>query len=59
MPLEVPNRFRRIDSIRDCPKVDAVALSTAHSQILDIDWTDLMEITDVIWFMTEEGPWTK
>lgn len=46
VPLEgIPNRFRRIDSIRDCPKVDAVALSTAHSQILDIDWTNLMEIT--------------
>ena len=41
----VPDRFERIDSIENSPQVDCVVVSTAHTQVLDIDWVRLKSIS--------------
>ena len=42
---EVPDRFERIDSLNASPSVDCVVISTAHRQVLEIDWGGLKDIT--------------
>ena len=42
---EVPDRFERIDSLNASPSVDCVVISTAHRQVLEIDWESLKDIT--------------
>ena len=39
----VPDRFDRIDSLNDCPSVDCVVISTAHRQVMEIDWERLKD----------------
>ena len=41
----VPDRFERIDSLKACPSVDCVVISTAHRQVLEIDWGSLKDIS--------------
>ena len=41
---EVPDRFERIDSLNASPSVDCVVISTAHRQVLEIDWGGLKDI---------------
>ena len=41
----VPDRFERIDSLKTSPSVDCVVISTAHRQVLEIDWESLKDIT--------------
>ena len=42
---EVPDRFERIDSLKACPSVDCVVISTAHRQVLEIDWESLKDFS--------------
>ncbi|MBJ08407.1 MAG: hypothetical protein CMB63_00080 [Euryarchaeota archaeon] len=42
---EVPDRFERIDSLNASPSVDCVVISTAHRQVLEIDWGSLKDIS--------------
>ena len=42
---KIPDRFEKISSLDQCPPVDIVVLSTAHRQILDIDWANLKHIS--------------
>ena len=42
---EVPDRFERIDSLKASPSVDCVVISTAHRQVLEIDWEGLKDIS--------------
>ena len=42
---EVPDRFERIDSLKASPSVDCVVISTAHRQVLEIDWGSLKDIS--------------
>jgi len=39
----VPDRFDRIDSLNVCPSVDCVVISTAHRQVMEIDWERLKD----------------
>ena len=41
----VPERFERIDSLKASPPIDCVVISTAHRQILEIDWEGLKDIS--------------
>lgn len=41
----VPDRFERIDSLKASPSVDCVVISTAHRQVLEIDWESLKDIS--------------
>ena len=42
---EVPDRFERIDSLNASPSVDCVVISTAHRQVMEIDWERLKDIS--------------
>ena len=44
-PGGVPDRFERIDSLKGCPPVDCVVISTAHRQVLEIDWGSLKDVS--------------
>ena len=44
-PGGVPDRFERIDSLKGCPPVDCVVISTAHRQVLEIDWGNLKDVS--------------
>ena len=41
----VPDRFERIDSLKASPSVDCVVISTAHRQVLEIDWESLKDFS--------------